>query len=31
LRIDDVLWARQEISVPEDVQASLDGTAPDRR
>jgi len=31
LRIDDVLWARQEISVPTDVQASLDGTAPDRR
>jgi chaperonin GroEL (HSP60 family) len=31
LRIDDVLWARQDISVPEDVQASLDGTAPDRR
>ncbi len=31
LRIDDVLWAKQEISVPDDVQASLDGTAPDRR
>ena len=31
LRIDDVLWARQEISVPSDVQASLDGSAPDRR
>jgi chaperonin GroEL (HSP60 family) len=31
LRIDDVLWARQDISVPSDVQASLDGTAPDRR
>ena len=28
---DDVLWAKQEISVPDDVQASLDGTAPDRR
>ena len=31
LRIDDVLWAKQEISVPDDVQAKLDGTAPDRR
>ena len=31
LRIDDVLWAKQEISVPDDVQATLDGTAPDRR
>jgi chaperonin GroEL (HSP60 family) len=31
LRIDDVLWAKQEISVPGDVQAKLDGTAPDRR
>lgn len=31
LRIDDVLWAKQEISVPGDVQAQLDGTAPDRR
>ena len=27
LRIDDVLWAKQEISVPDDVQATLDGTA----
>ena len=31
LRIDDVLWAKQEISVPDDVQATLDGTAADRR
>jgi len=31
LRIDDVLWAKQEIGVPDDVQANLDGTAPDRR
>jgi chaperonin GroEL (HSP60 family) len=31
LRIDDVLWAKQEIGVPDDVQAKLDGTAPDRR
>ena len=31
LRIDDVLWAKQEISVPDDVQAKLDGSAPDRR
>jgi len=31
LRIDDVLWAKQEISVPDDVQAKLDGTAQDRR
>ena len=31
LRIDDVLWAKQEISVPDDVQATLDGTAGDRR
>ena len=31
LRIDVVPWAKHEISVPDDVQATLDGTAADRR